>query len=367
MAKARRTGVERNMRTLATIQMVETVEPVEMADALERIKVLGWWVVANKGQMKPGEKVVYCEIDSLLPERPEFEFLRKMCFREAIVTGGEVLQPAGFRIRTVKLRGQVSQGICFPLSILPEGTPTDLGTDVTDMLGIVKYDPPLPSCLGGVVKGFLPEFIPKTDETRVQVLERVIAQHKGREVYYTEKLDGSSATIFVYGNQQGVCGRGLWFHDDDPNNSICQIVRELKVLPKLRKLSEEERCWYALQAEVIGPGIQKNHYALSKTQLRVFNVLKINDGRQGTHLVHVDDMSRIASAVGLETIPMLGTFILDHTVDQLVEMSKGKSQLNPKIHREGIVIRPLAEVNDPTMGRLSFKAINPDFLLKYDT
>ena len=160
------------MRRLASIQTVNAVEPIPNADAIEKIRVLGWWVVAKKGEHKPGDKVVYCEIDSLLPERPEFEFLRASSFKPAQTdAAGAAILPAGFRIKTVKLRGQVSQGICFPLSILPPGAPTEEGADVTDLLGVRKWEPPLPVGMGGKVKGRFPGFLPKTDETRVQVLE----------------------------------------------------------------------------------------------------------------------------------------------------------------------------------------------------
>src|SRR5579862_4140343 len=165
------------MRKLASIQTVNAVEPIANADAIEKVRVLGWWVVAKKGEHRPGDRVVYCEIDSLLPERPEFEFLRAGSFKTAIVEGGAVVQPAGFRIKTVKLRGQVSQGICFPLSILPPGAPTDEGADVTDLLGIRKYDPPQPANLRGRVKGGFPAFLAKTDEVRVQVLLPVLERH----------------------------------------------------------------------------------------------------------------------------------------------------------------------------------------------
>ena len=122
------------MRKLASIQAVNAVEPIPNADAIERVRVLGWWVVCKKGEFQPGDPVVYCEIDSLLLELPPFEFLRKSCYKPAIVQGGQEIQRAGFRIKTVRLRGQVSQGICFPLGILPPGTPTEIGSDVTDAL-----------------------------------------------------------------------------------------------------------------------------------------------------------------------------------------------------------------------------------------
>lgn len=197
------------MRKLASIQTVQALEPIPNADAIERAKILGWWVVVQKGSLKVGEKVVYCEIDSLLPELPEFEFLRKTCYRVAIVGGDQqVLQRSGFRIRTVKLRGQISQGICFSIDSLRTRLPSDLpeGLDVTDGLGIIKWDPPLPASLSGRVKGNFPDFIPKTDETRVQILENVLKRHQHKTLYVTEKVDGSSCTIFCLPDRQGVCG-----------------------------------------------------------------------------------------------------------------------------------------------------------------
>src|SRR6056297_506501 len=101
------------MRKLASIQKIRSLDPIEGADAIERATVLGWQLVVKKGEFKPGDLAVYCEIDSLMPERPEFEFLK----------------PRKMRIRTVRLRGQVSQGICFPLSILPDDFPAEEGAD----------------------------------------------------------------------------------------------------------------------------------------------------------------------------------------------------------------------------------------------
>src|SRR5260370_19177601 len=129
------------MRTIERIKAVKAAEPIPNADAIEKIRVLGWWVVARKGEFRPGDQVVYCEIDSLLPERPEFEFLRASSFKPAQAdAAGDVTLPAGFRIKTVKLRGQVSQGICFPLSILPAGAPTEQCADVTQLIGGRNWD-----------------------------------------------------------------------------------------------------------------------------------------------------------------------------------------------------------------------------------
>jgi RNA ligase (TIGR02306 family) len=347
-----------DVRKLASIQVVNTIEAIPNADAIERIRVLGWWVVVKKGEHKAGDKVVYCEIDSLLPERPEFEFLRASSFKPA-----QPDLPAGFRIKTVKLRGQVSQGICFPLSILPADAPNDEGADVTELLGVHKWEPPIPIGMGGKVKGGFPSFLPKTDETRVQVLEPVLQRHRGKTFYVTEKLDGTSFTAFLRNGEFGICSRNLWMDEADESNVLVRVTRGLKLEEKLRAGREQLGHDLAIQAEVIGPGIQKNKYALPAVTLRVFNVLNADDGKLLEHAA----MLQVLDALGLEGVPQLGTIVLDHTVDALVAFSEGVSVLNPKAQREGVVLRPLVEEFDQDIGgRLSFKAINPKFLLKYD-
>ena len=256
-----------HVRKLASVQTVNAVEPIPNADAIERVRVLGWWVVSKKGEYRPGDRLVYCEIDSLLPERPEFEFLRASSFKPARPDDGA---PAGFRVKTVKLRGQVSQGICFPLAILPPGAPTGEGADVTELLGVHKWEPPVPVGMGGNVKGGFPGFLPKTDETRVQVLEPVLQRHRGKTFYVTEKLDGTSFTAFLRRGEFGVCSRNLWMDEADESNVLACVAGGLKLDGKLRAARERLGHDVAIQAEVIGPGIQKNKYGLKEVGLRVF-------------------------------------------------------------------------------------------------
>lgn len=346
------------MRKLASVQTVNAVEPIPNADAIERIRVLGWWVVVKKGEFKPGDTVVYCEIDSLLPDRAAFEFLRPSSFRPARDD-----QRAGFRIKTVKLRGQVSQGICFPLAVLPPGSPTDDGADVTALLDVIKYEPPIPVGLGGKVKGGFPGFLPKTDETRVQVLEDVLARHRGKTFFLTEKLDGTSFTAFLRQGEFGICSRNLWMDETDESNVLARVAKKLDLANKLATLKAAGGFDVAVQGEVIGPGIQGNKYGLKEVDLRIFNVLNLDSGN------HVDHAAgrELAAAVGLACVPALGEVVLNHTVDELVQLSQGRSVLNANAHREGLVFRPAREEFDETLGgRLSFKAINPLFLLKYD-
>jgi RNA ligase (TIGR02306 family) len=351
------------MRTLASIQQIAAVEPTPNADAIEKVTVLGWHVVAKKGEHRPGDAIVYCEVDSLLPERPEFEFLRANCWKQPITTAaGEVLLRGGFRVKTIKLRGQVSQGICFPLSVLPEGIAPEIGADVTDALGIVKWE--VPEELGGVrgaPRSTFPEGIPKTDETRVQVLGGLIATCRGKRFVMTEKLDGSSFTAFVRGAEFGVCSRNQLLDPGDMTHAFCALAAKLGLAAKMRAM-QASLGDFAIQGEVIGPKIQQNKYALTEHRLYVFDGYWLGAG---------DYMSpaatrQLAADMQLESVPDLGAFVLDHKIDDLVSMADGKSVLNPKIEREGIVLRPETPMDDDRGNRISFKAINPRFLLKYE-
>jgi hypothetical protein len=168
------------MRKLASIERITKLTPIENADEIETASVKGWKSVVRKGDFKEGELIVFCEIDSVLPEKPEFEFLRQR----------------KFRIRTIKLKGAISQGICFPLSILPEGTKIVKeakiieGADVTDILGVEQYIYQIPAQLQGMIKGAFPSFLSKTDEPRIQIIQDVLKRHKGTKCVITEKVDG---------------------------------------------------------------------------------------------------------------------------------------------------------------------------------
>ena len=233
-----------------------------------------------------------------------------------------------------------------------------IGMDVTDCLNIVKYDPPIPATLSGLVKGNFPSFIPKTDETRVQAVPSVLDRHRGKEFYVTEKLDGSSMTAFLYGEEFGICSRNLELKPSD-NNALWQIEARYDLKGVIECMGGN----LALQGEIIGPGIQGNKYKLKETQFRIFNVYDLEAN------LYVDYSEAVGMINGIDydismMVPLIDYMTLDHSVDQIVELSKGKSQL-ADVHREGVVIRPMVEGIDPELGRLSFKAINPDFLLKW--
>ncbi len=328
------------MRKLASIQRISKLEPIEGADSIVKATVLGWQLVVKKGEFKEGDLCVYCEIDSILPEKPEFEFLK----------------PRKMRIRTIKLRGQISQGICFPLSILPDDVEIEEGKDVTEILGITKYEPPIPANLEGVAKGRFPSFIPKTDETRVQVLQDVLDKYKGETFFYTEKLDGSSATYYYNEGAFGVCSRNLELLETE-ENTLWKLAREQKIEEKLKSLNKN----IAIQGEIIGESVQGNKYKLRGQHIYFFNVYDIDEHR----FLNLDEFESFFKNLELKTVPLLErNYKLSNNIEELVELATGKSVL-ADVQREGIVLRPVKEIVDNT-GRISFKAINPRFLLKYE-
>ncbi len=183
-------------RKLATVVKIADLQPISGADAIEVASVKGWKVVVKKGEYKVGDSAIYYEIDSFLPVRPEFEFLRKSSFKK-------MLDQEGFRLKTIRLRGQISQGLLTPV---PANISANVGDDLTESLGIVKYEAPIPAQLSGKVKGNFPSFIPKTEEIRIQNFQADMNfSPAGERVYITEKLDGTSFTCYYNNGEFGVC------------------------------------------------------------------------------------------------------------------------------------------------------------------
>lgn len=338
-------------RKLATVRRIKEILPIEGADRIELAVVDGWKVVVAKDvQHKVGDLVIYCEIDSFLPIREEFEFLRKSSYKK-------MGDQEGFRLRTAKMKGQISQGLILPISVLnPPDTNIYVqpfeGLDVTEMLDIVKYEPPIPANLAGKVKGLFPSFLIKTDEERVQniaVEYSALCFQSKHQFYVTEKLDGSSATFYINNGEFGVCSRNLELLETE-NNSFWKVARELKLEENLRAL-EKNIC---LQGELIGEGIQGNPYGIKGQTIRFFSVYQIDSRTR----LGIKDLEDICFMIGLQTVPILeSNFLLPNTIEEMLQYAEGKSALNPKTEREGVVVRSLD-------GTISFKAISNKFLLK---
>ena len=332
------------MRKLATVQEILNIQSIPNADNIELVSGLGWHVVAKKGEFKVGDKCLYLEIDSLVPRYPWCDFLFKT---------GDTYS----RIKTIKLRGQVSQGLVVPLSAISnEDLPID--EDLTEKLGVKKWEPVVAECMRGKISGNFPSFIRKTDEPRIQGCPGVLERNRDKTYYITEKCDGSSFTAFVKDGKFGVCSRNNQYYEED-NNAFCNAARSFLIKEKLLYSGLN----IAIQAEVLAPGIQKNKYKFSALELFTFNVWDIDNQKYYDY----KDFIEFCQKLDIQTVPILDdNFRLnDMTVDDLVQLSIGESKL-AKVKREGIVIRPLIECEDPKIGRLSFKIINPEFLLKHN-
>jgi RNA ligase (TIGR02306 family) len=350
------------MRSLATLQRIKNLRPIEGADAIEVGTVLGWNVVVQKNVYEPNELVVFVEVDSLLPQKPQFEFLAKNGVKKSVVDGVEY---EGYRLRTIKLRGQVSQGLCVPLRECPEldGLDTsDEGADVTEALGVVKYEPPIPASLAGKVKGPWPGWLPKTDETRIQSVPEVLTRYPGVKFYATEKLDGSSFTIYMDEFELYVCSHNLNLMEDE-NNLFWRVAKKMDLKQKLLWLNAQTGDTIAFQGELVGSGVQNNKLKLKENKVLFFNAFSRNKGAY----LDYEEFMNACSVIEVETVPVIEVgFELPETVEDAVAMSTRRATLCPEVWAEGIVVRPMVEMRDPDLGRLSFKVINPNFLLKYE-
>lgn len=308
-------------RKLASIRIVDDVLTHPNADALDIIQIDGWQCVAAKGDFSPGDLCCYFEIGSFLPVIPVFEFLRKGCFRDHPELG------PGFRIKTCKLRSELSQGLAMPINKLPElgdfiranteltvtrGNDSEPMTaleslihrepiDVTGILGVKKYETPIRNSGGvncGRPKSTFPDFIPKTDQERIQNCWKSYSNlYKHDDWEVTLKLDGSSMTVFcnlregyVVGDEEdevvkglevnaGVCSRNLnlkMASVGEPAGDFVNFVNETGLLKALVDFCKSSGRSLALQGELMGPRIQKNREGFDQHFFYLFDVFDID-------------------------------------------------------------------------------------------
>lgn len=334
---------EGNMRKLASIQRITDIQPIPGADAIEVASVLGWKVVVKKGEFAVGDLAVYMEIDSVPPDEEPYRFLWKNAEE----------RPNNYRLRTVKLRGQVSQGILFSSSVFSdkdwaEYVPLEEGYDVTDLLGVTKYDPPLPAGSDDIEGQFF-DGVPKTDEERVQ--SETGARHlealQGKAYYITVKCDGSSMTVAMHNGVAKVGGRNYRLRpsDDSPYYRAARSAGLLEFVEAHPNL--------AIQGELVGPGIQGNRLDLTDYECRVFNIY---DRDMGMYLSWVEMEEMLPGRLVPLIIPP--TFGFSYAQEELLALAEGKYEGTTN-EREGIVIRSV----DP-YERISFKAISNRYLLR---
>lgn len=334
------------MRKLATIRKIDALTPIVGADAIECATVGGWKVVVKKGEYTVGDLAVYLEIDSWVPTDLA-PFLSKG--KEPRVYEG--IQ--GERLRTVKLRGQLSQGLLLPLSVIPFASyiPDD---DVSELLGIVKYEAPIPASLAGEVKGMFPSRIPKTDQERIQNLSTELEEWKAEKLTWevTEKLDGSSMTVYIIDGEVGVCSRNLDLKPNKDNSLWATAYKneiDVKLIQSLSNL--------AIQGELVGNGIQGNIYKMRDQEFYVYDIYDIDAGRYFTPAERV----AYCKVWDIKHVPVFKTdfMLTNETVADLLQMAEAKSVMGDISgpEREGVVYK----CNER---QVSFKAISNKFLLK---
>jgi RNA ligase (TIGR02306 family) len=331
------------MRSLVTIQKVKEISVIPDSDFLELAHVMGWQCVAKKGEFQAGDLGVYYEVDSFLPLDERYEFLRGTSYRDNADNG------EGFRIRTVKMRGQLSQGLLLPLAKFPELAGCGEGADVTEILNVKKWYIPETANAGGTIIGERPHGIPASDEIRLQSALELLDQLKDKPYYITTKMDGTSGIVYFIDGKIGCCSRNKEIKDEE-TALYWSPVYLYSLKEKLAQLGKN----LVLTGEICGPGIQKNKLRLTKTEWYVFDVKDWDAQRYLSY----DDACRLCADLGLSVVPLeeRGDHF-DYSLEQLLEKAKGKYQSG--LDKEGIVVR---DVMSPKA--VSFKVLNNDALLK---
>lgn len=347
-------------KNLATIQKIKSLSPIPDAEKIELAKMENneWQVVVQKGLHTIGDLVCYISIDTICPETPWSDFLRDR----------------HFRVRTIRLKKQLSQGLIIPLKDLDdsfekssEKYKLEDGFDITSHIQVKKYEKPIPANLRGKIKGNFPRnLVSVTDEERLQNCSRILEELIDIPVYITVKMDGTSATYIyhepdnIQGGETHVCSRRLSLKapaEGDAPTVYFDMERKYNILEKLKTKGS-----YAIQGEICGPGIQGNKAGLPEVMFLLFNVYSINERRY----LNFNEFQKFASDLSLPVVPILEYAVLlnGKKFDDLLLMADG---LYPNgTPREGIVIRPTIEKYSEYMkGRVSFKIVSNVFLEKY--
>lgn len=347
------TEVSGTQRKLACVKLIDDLLPIEGADKIEVAVVGGWKVVVKKGDFKKGELSVYCEIDSFIPHSIA-PFLTKPGQFPKVYNEVE-----GQRLRTIKLRGQISQGLLLPMSIrgsegLVVGALFTEGDDVTEFLGIQKWEPPQ-EFRAANAKGSFPYFIPKTDCERVQNLSSQVQQWAEEKVVFqkSEKLDGSSMTVFYKDGEVGVCSRNLELKDDG-TSTLWETAKNEQLVEKLISFGKN----IALQGELLGGQIQGNAYKITGFKFFLYDIYDIDK----QEYLQPEAVEQFAEEHGISHVPIIGYVTLpkEDIVQTLLSDADGKSAVGCNPKREGFVYKSTKDTS------ISVKCISNNWLLSND-
>jgi RNA ligase (TIGR02306 family) len=332
------------MRKLASFQRITAIEPIINADSIVVCSVLGWKVVARKDEFKVGDMAIFFEVDSILPPLEEFAFLAKH----------------SYRLKSARMRGQLSQGLLWDISLLDKFEAfnglADVdnleGLDITELLGVTKYEEPFPTEMLGKSKGFHPKTVRKTGEVRVQSSPDLLQEFQGIPVVITTKIEGVSSSYIIHNGEIDVCSHT---HSLLPDENIVQwqMAKKYDILFVLKSNHN-----IAIQGEIAGPGILGNPMGLSEKQFFVFRMFDTETNRRWSPQETLD----FCNENDLQFVPftVISNFRLN--LEQVIELAKG-DYYPSGTPREGIVITPA----NPTYSEilcdwLSMKIINNDYL-----
>lgn len=334
-------------RKLATIRRIAEIKDIDGADVIEAVRVDGWWVVAKKGEYQVDQLALYLEVDSFVPTEIA-PFLTKAGHEPKEFEGVK-----GERLRTIKLRGQISQGLLLPIEqVFPEKDSnyywSMVGEDVTEILGVVKWERPISPQLYGQAKGNFPSFLRKTDQERVQNIGHTLESYINQTFEVTIKLDGSSCTIFVNNETDGVCSRNLELKQNE-DNAFWRIALDYDIHKKIRAYGKN----IAVQGELIAPNIQSNYEKVNKPEFYVFDVFDIDK----QEYMLPKERQEFCKLLDIPHVPIVDkSLVMIDNVDKLLDMAEG-SGMNKGVKREGLVFKH-------NSSDFSFKAISNSYLLK---
>ena len=355
------------VRKMASIQEVNGVYPIEGADKICQYGINGWRVVDQVGKYQVGDRVIFCEVDSFIPSTIA-PFLTKAGHFPKVYNGIE-----GEKLRTIRLRKALSQGLILPMSVLildyeeipgeicvssefiPDtgsGICTDVlkGLDVSGVLGIQKWEAP-PEFTSADARGSFPSFIIKTDQERVQNCYNDVAQWFDDVTWEeTEKCEGSSMTVYFRDGDFGVCSRNLDLKESE-DNTFWKMALELDLRTKLANLGKN----VAIQGELCGPGIQGNIYKLTKHMFFVFDIFDIDKFEYWNPVARRE----LTALLGLTDAPVYAKerVLVGMTTDKLLAHADGQSVLGQVgCLREGIVYKANSDK------RISFKCVSNLYL-----
>ena len=324
---------------VATIERVVSKKQHDNADSLEIVQILGWDVVCKKDEFQVGELVVFINIDSIVEPNTHFQFLASK----------------NYRIKPIKIRGKISQGLCLSLKILKDFTNKtnfDEGEDISEIIKASHYEKPVPRKMTGKHKGTFPSFLIKTDEHNLRNYPHSLKEIAEKDIYMTKKMDGCSATYYIKNGNFGVCSRTLELQPDE--NIYWSIVKKYDLAYKLLSAGMD----IAIQGEIYGPNIQGNPNGSSSICFAAFNLYQI----KGNRYEGFDKFIDFCSQYEIPTVPMIYRGSLNHTLQDLIEIANSLKYENNS-PCEGLVLRTTEPMSSKSMQKnmWSAKVLNENY------